>query len=58
MSAASSLRVPERGFTKAERAWLEEVIQAIKTNHGIAGENCTITDTGEGQLINASSCPP
>jgi hypothetical protein len=52
------LQLPERGFTKAERAWLEKLIEAIKTVHGIAGRNTSISDTDQGQVINAEDCAP
>ncbi len=53
-----NLRVPKKGFTKAERAWLEELVKAIKTVHGVAGRHVTITNGNEGQLINADDCAP
>lgn len=57
----NDLKLPDRGFTKAERKWIKEVlIPAIKTVHGIAGRNVSITDAsdGSGQTINASDCQP
>jgi type IV secretory pathway protease TraF len=53
-----NLTLPEKGFTKAERAWLKELIAAIKTVHGLAGQNVTISDSDNGQVINASDCDP
>jgi hypothetical protein len=53
-----NLKVPAKGFTKAERKWLEELIKAIKTVHAVQGHNVTITDTDQGQLINANDCRP
>lgn len=53
-----NLKLPEKGFTKAERAWLKELIDAIKTVNGIAGRNCTITNDASGQMINADDCSP
>ncbi len=52
------LTLPEKGFTKAERAWLKELISAIKTVQGVAGRNVTITNADSGQTINASDCDP
>jgi len=53
------LRPPGKGFTKAERKWIEEVlIPAIKTVHAVQGRNCSITDTDNGQTINANDCQP
>ena len=53
-----TLKVPTRGFTKAERAWLKELVEAIKTVHAVQGRNCRITDTDKGQVINADDCAP
>jgi hypothetical protein len=52
------LQLPERGFTKAERAWLEKLIEAIRTVHGISGRNTTIDESDKGQVINADDCAP
>lgn len=55
------LKLPERGFTLAEREWIANVlIPSIRTVHGIAGRNVSITDDpgGSGQTINASDCQP
>lgn len=53
------LTVPSKGFTKAEREWIKNVlIPAIKTVHGVAGRNTNITNTNEGQTINAEECSP
>jgi len=54
----ADLKLPEKGFTKAERAWLDELIEAIKTVHAIQGRNTTISDTNVGQVINADDCTP
>ncbi len=53
-----TLKLPEKGFTKAERAWLQQLINAIKTVQGIQGRNVSITNDGSGQIINASDCDP
>ncbi len=55
-----NLKPPEKGFTKAERAWIRDVvIPALKTNQAIAGRNCTISnEDGKGQTINADDCTP
>jgi hypothetical protein len=52
------LKLPEKGFTKAERKWLAELIAAIRTVHAVKGLNTTITDTDSGQVISADDCPP
>ncbi len=52
------LKLPEKGFTKAERAWLAELIQAIKTVQGIAGRNVSISNADSGQTVNAEDCTP
>lgn len=52
------LKLPKRGFTKSERAWLANLIEAIKTVHGIQGRNITISDQPDGQVINADDCAP
>ncbi len=53
-----SLTVPERGFTKLEREWIKQLIEAIKTVQGIQGQNVSITNDPSGQTINASDCDP
>ncbi len=53
-----TLELPDKGFTKAERAWLKELINAIKTVQGIAGRNCSITESQDGQTISGNDCPP
>lgn len=54
-----TLQAPEKGFTKAEREWIKNVlIPAIKTVHGVQGRNVSITDSDAGQTINASDCQP
>ncbi len=61
MSAIADLRLPEKGFTKAERKWLLELIKAIQTLHAVAGRNVTVTDNDNGQVISAddcAACPP
>ncbi len=50
------LKLPAKGFTKAERAWLEELITAIKTVRAIQGKDISISDTDNGQVVNASDC--
>ncbi len=48
------LKLPAKGFTKAERAWLADLITAIKTVHAIQGANATVINTPSGQVISAS----
>ena len=55
---ADELKLPQKGFTKAERAWLEQLIEAIKTVRGIAGRNVSIDNDEQGQTINADDCTP
>ncbi len=53
------LKLPEKGFTKAERKWLQDqLIEAIKTVYGIQGRNVTISNADTGQTINADDCAP
>ena len=52
----NNLKVPKRGFTKSERKWLAQLVQAIKTVHGIAGHEVTISEDDSGQTINANDC--
>ena len=53
------LKVPTKGFTKAEREWIKNVlIPAIKTVHAVSGHLTTVTDTSDGQVINAQDCSP
>jgi hypothetical protein len=61
VSAIADLKLPEKGFTRAERKWLVELIKAIQSVHAIAGRNVTVTDNDSGQVIGAedcASCPP
>lgn len=53
-----NLTLPDKGFTKAEREWLKQLIEAINTVHGVQGRNVTITDSKDGQTINANDCAP
>lgn len=54
-----NLTLPAKGFTKAEREWIKNVlIPAIKTVHAVPGHNVTISDSDNGQTINAMDCPP
>jgi len=53
-----SLKLPQKGFTKAERLWLAKLIEAINTVQAVQGRNCTVTNTQEGQIINADDCTP
>ncbi len=54
-----TLTVPQKGFTKAERDWIKNVlIPALKTVQGIAGRNCSITNSQDGQTISGNDCPP
>jgi type IV secretory pathway protease TraF len=50
------LKLPDKGFTKAERAWLKELIQAIKTVRAVSGTNVSISNSDAGQIINANDC--
>lgn len=52
------LKLPDKGFTKAERAWLAQVIQAIRTVRAVPGRNCDINNSDDGQTINAADCTP
>ncbi len=52
------LQLPEKGFTKAERAWLQTLLEAIKTVQGIQGRNVTITNNDTGQTIDVADCTP
>jgi len=47
------IKLPEKGFTKSEKQWLKTVIEAIKSNKAIAGENVTVDNREDGQVINA-----
>jgi hypothetical protein len=52
----NELTVPTKGFTKAERAWLEQLVLAIKTAQPIAGTNVRIdVQAGQGTVVNVSS---
>jgi len=54
-----NLRPPAKGFTKAEREWIKNVlIPALKTVHGIAGRNTTVDNSEAGQTINTAECSP
>jgi len=54
-----TLIVPQKGFTKAEREWIKNVlIPAIKLVHAIQGRNISISDKDSGQEINAADCQP
>ncbi len=52
------LQLPAKGFTKAERAWLQQLLNAIKTVQAIQGRNTTVTNTDNGQTVNADDCTP
>ncbi len=52
------LKMPAKGFTKAERAWIQELIAEIKTVNAVQGRNVTISETESGQTINADDCTP
>lgn len=52
------LKVPEKGFTKAERIWIRELIEVIRTVRGVQGRHVTISNTADGQVINADECDP
>jgi type IV secretory pathway protease TraF len=50
---------PQKGFTKAEREWIAKyLIPNVKTVHAIQGRNVSISDTEQGQVINADDCAP
>jgi len=52
-----NLKVPTKGFTKAERDWIKNVlIPAIKTVHAVSGHLTTVSDSDQGQVINAQDC--
>lgn len=54
-----NLNLPDKGFTKAERAWIKDVLfPAIKLVHGIQGRNVKITDGDTGQTIATNDCQP
>ena len=53
-----NLELPAKGFTKAERAWLRKLIEAIKTVKAVEGRNCTVSNDPSGQVINATDCDP
>ena len=53
-----NLELPAKGFTKAEREWLKELLAAIKTVEAVQGRNVSITPSDSGQVINASDCQP
>ncbi len=55
---AQSLTLPQKGFTKAERAWLAQLVEAIKTVQAVAGNNTTVSNSEAGQVINAEDCSP
>jgi hypothetical protein len=49
-----TLKVPTKGFTKRERAWLELVVEAILTAQALKGKNTTMDEHhGKGTVINA-----
>ncbi len=51
------LKLPEKGFTKAERAWIaSELAKAFQTINAVSGRNTTIDNSDEGQTVNASDC--
>jgi len=56
--SVDNLKLPDKGFTKTERAWLETLIDAIKTVQGLQGRNVTISNDDSGQTINADDCTP
>ena len=49
-------KLPDKGFTKAEKQWLEQVIQDIAGAKAIQGQNTTVDSRPDGQTINAQ--PP
>jgi len=52
------LRPPEKGFTKAERAYIINVlIPAIRSVKAVQGANMTVNNTDSGQVVNANDCP-
>jgi len=52
------LQLPAKGFTKAERAWLAKLIEAINTVQAVAGRNTSISNQAAGQVIDAADCDP
>lgn len=52
------LELPRKGFTKAERAWLAQLIEAINTVRAVAGRNTSVSDHSDGQVIDADDCDP
>jgi hypothetical protein len=58
VSAITDLKLPAKGFTKAERKWLLELIKAIQTSRPIAGRNVTVTENDDGHVISADDCAP
>jgi len=51
------LRPPSKGFTKAERAWIAELIAEIRSVKAVQGANMTVNNTESGQVVNANDCP-
>jgi len=54
----TDITVPQKGFTKSEKQWLEQLIADIKTCRAIAGDHCQVSDGSDGQTISADDCPP
>lgn len=58
-SAASFglLKMPAKGFTKTERAWIQQMIEAINTARAVPGANVSVSENpGGGSIINARDC--
>lgn len=50
--------IPGGAFTKKEREWLKKLKIGLKTVQAVQGTNVSITNSDNGQTINASNCPP
>jgi len=53
-----TLELPQKGFTKAEREWLKQLIEAIKTVEAVPGRNCSIDNSHNAQVISSNDCQP
>lgn len=51
------IKLPDKGFTHAERAWLAELLKEIQRVTAISGKNTFIDNTPQGQVINAIPPP-
>jgi hypothetical protein len=49
---------PQKGFTKAEREWIAKyLIPNVKTVRALQGRNTSVSDSDQGQTVNADDCP-